>query len=53
MFALSNSSMDIYPDNTRSRYTNTLPRTIAVSKEGVNGLWLSLEYGNGKYHHSL
>ena len=43
MFALSNSSTDIYPDNTRSSYTNKLPRTISVSKVGVNGLWLSLE----------
>ena len=43
LFALSNSSTDIYPDNTRSSYTNKLPRTISVSKVGVNGLWLSLE----------
>ena len=43
LFALSNSSLDIYPGNTRSSYTNRLPATISVSKIGVSGLWLSLE----------
>ena len=43
LFALSNNSLDIYPGNTRSSYTNRLPATISVSKIGVKGLWLSLE----------
>ena len=43
LFALSYSSLDIYPGNTRSSYTNRLPATISVSKIGVSGLWLSLE----------
>ncbi len=42
LFALSNSSLDISPGNTRSSYTNRLPATISVSKIGVKGLWLSL-----------
>ena len=43
IYALSNSSTAIYPDNTRSDYINTLPRAIGVSKIGVNSIWLSLE----------
>ena len=43
IYALSNSSMTIYPDNTRANYINTLPRTIGVSQVGASSIWLSLE----------
>ena len=43
IYTLSNSSMTIYPDNTRANYINTLPRTIGVSQVGASSIWLSLE----------
>ena len=42
-YVLSNGCMDIYPDNVRTRYSNTLTKQINIPLVESNSLWLALE----------
>ena len=43
IYTLSNSSMKIYPNNTRTKFTNKLYKQIEVTRQGYDSLWMSLE----------
>ena len=43
VYTVSNASMDTYPKNSRSQYSNMLPKVIKPIKENADGLYLSLE----------
>ena len=43
VYAVSNSSMELYPSNTRSRFCNHLSKEVFVQETGKNSLWLTLE----------
>ena len=43
VYILSNSSTQIYPKNTRSKFSNILEKPVTVSEPGSNALWVSLE----------
>ena len=42
-YVLSNGCMNIYPDNVRTNYSNTLPKQINIPLVESNSLWLALE----------
>ena len=42
-YTISNASMSLYPENSRSGYLNHLPKQICTSSSGSKALWLSLE----------
>ena len=43
VYAVSNSSMELYPSNTRARFCNHLSKEVFVQETGKNSLWLTLE----------
>ena len=43
VYTVSNASMDTFPKNTRSQYSNMLPKVIRPIKESTDFLYLSLE----------
>ena len=43
IYAVSNSSMELYRGNTRSTFCNHLSKEIFVDQTGKNCLWLNLE----------
>ena len=42
-YVLSNGCMNIYPDNVRTNYSNTLAKQINIPLVESNSLWLALE----------
>ena len=43
VYTVSNASMDTFPKNTRSQYSNMLPKVIRPIKESTDFLYFSLE----------
>ena len=43
VYAVSNSSMELYPGNTRAKFSNHLSKEVFVQNTGKNSLWLTLE----------
>ena len=42
LYAISNSSMDIYPENSRTKFSNKFPKEILIDSD-TNSLWVSIE----------
>ena len=43
IYAISNSSMELYPNNTKAKFRNKLPKELSVVNRGDNSLWISFE----------
>ena len=43
IYAISNSSMNLYPNNSRAKFCSKLPKELIATKKAENYLWLSVE----------
>ena len=43
IYVISNSNMRMFPDNSRTAFSNKFPKELSVSNEGDNALWVIVE----------